>query len=147
MWDDGCFFPGIYTLTRCLLYSYDKLDKDEGKLQIQFWKEEDRVGIFLLLWVIRYEPEITCQALSLRSQSAELQQGGCWLWKTHLRTKGVSMRAKFMMSSVNDHIFPTIINTSTIHKCLERLRYAGDAESKCLDRRETKEWAREWAAY
>lgn len=49
------------------------------------------------------------------------------------------MRAKFMTSSVNDHIFPTIINTSIIYKCLKRLRYAGDAESKCLDRRETKE--------
>lgn len=59
--------------------------------------------------------------------------------KKDLRKKGVSMRAKFTMSSVNDHIFPTIINTSIIYKCLERLRYVGDAESKCLDRRETKE--------
>jgi len=49
------------------------------------------------------------------------------------------MRAKFTMSSTNDHIFPTIINTSVIYKCLERLRYVGEAESKCLDRRETKE--------
>lgn len=49
------------------------------------------------------------------------------------------MRAKFTMSSVNDRIFPTIINTSIIYKCLKRLRYVGDAESKCLDRRKTKE--------
>lgn len=59
--------------------------------------------------------------------------------KNNLRTKGVSMCAKFTMSSVNDHIFPTIINISIIYKCLERLRYVGDAESKWLDRRETKE--------
>lgn len=49
------------------------------------------------------------------------------------------MRAKFTTSSVNGRIFPAIINTSIIYKCLERLRYVGDAESKCLDRRETKE--------
>lgn len=59
--------------------------------------------------------------------------------KKNLRTKGVSMCAKFTTSSVNDHIFPTIINTSIIYKCLERLRYVGDAESKWLDRIETKE--------
>lgn len=49
------------------------------------------------------------------------------------------MCAKFTTSSVNDHIFPTIINTSIIYKCLERLGYVGDAESEWLDRRETKE--------
>lgn len=74
--------------------------------------------------------EVSLQTLSKR---------GLLATKKNLRTKGVSMRAKFMMSSVNDHIFPTIINTSIIYKCLERLRYVGDAESKCLDRRETKE--------
>lgn len=68
-----------------------------------------------------------------------LSKGLLAMKKKNLRTKGVSMRAKFTMSSVNDHIFPTIINTFIIYKCLERLRYVGDAESKCLDRRETKE--------
>lgn len=44
----------------------------------------------------------------------------------------MSICAKFTSSSVNDHIFPTIINTSIIYKCLERLRYVGGCRIKSV---------------
>lgn len=68
------------------------------------------------------------------SQPADLKQR--LAMKKNLRTKGVSMCAKFTTSSVNDHIFPTIINTSIIYKCLKRLRYVGDAESVAWQERD-----------
>lgn len=37
----------------------------------------ESVSLLLSLWVLQQEHEITCQVLSLRSQSAGFQQGGC----------------------------------------------------------------------
>lgn len=64
--------------------------------------------------------EVSLQALTKSFSSYE------WcFW-----TKEVSVCAKFTSSSVNDHIFPTIINTSVIYKLPERLRYVGGCRIK-----------------